>query len=213
MKFEKLPLKHGYANQIVTIDLNTGVMETPRLDPQVRDYFIGGRALGLHLLHKNITTQTSPYDAENPLIFSPGPLGGIPQFPGTSKCMAISLSPLTGIPGVSNFGGHFGAFLKYAGFDALQITGKSATGVMIFINLVEAAAADHVFELEKSISDRFIEAGYDRKDIVFLTTGIGAANTTYGCINSHYFDPTKPMDGGKGLFRTKQAGRTGLGPS
>jgi aldehyde:ferredoxin oxidoreductase len=36
--------------------------------------------------------------------------------------MAISLSPLTHIPGVSNFGGHFGAYLKYAGFDALEIT-------------------------------------------------------------------------------------------
>ena len=39
--------------------------------------------------------------------------------------MAISLSPLTHIPGVSNFGGHFGAYLKYAGFDALEITGKA----------------------------------------------------------------------------------------
>ena len=44
-----------------------------------------------------------------------------------------------------------------------------------------------------------------------MSTGIGAANTTYGCINSHYYDVTKPVDGGKGLFRTKQAGRTGIG--
>jgi aldehyde:ferredoxin oxidoreductase len=218
MKYTKSALKNGYANQIITIDLNTGVIETPGLDPQMRDYFIGGRSLGLYLLHKRITSQTTPYDPENPLIFSPGPLGGIPQFPGTSKCMAVSLSPLTGIPGVSNFGGHFGAYLKYAGFDALKITGKSATGVMIVIDgflqeitVTETAVTDQVFDMEKSIADRFIQAGYDRKDIVFLTTGIGAANTTYGCINSHYFDPTKPTDGGKGLFRTKQAGRTGLG--
>lgn len=218
MKYTKSSLKHGYANQIIRIDLGSGDIGACGLDPQVRDYFTGGRALGLYLLHKSITSRTSPYDGENPLIFSPGPLGGIPQFPGTSKCMAVSLSPLTDIPGVSNFGGHFGAFLKYAGFDALQITGKSAMGVMIIINglqqeitLVEAAATDHVFDMEKSIAGLFIGAGYDRKDIVFLTTGVGAANTTYGCINSHYFDPTKPMDGEKGLFRTKQAGRTGLG--
>jgi aldehyde:ferredoxin oxidoreductase len=218
MKFVKSPLKHGYANQIITIDLGSGVIETPELNAQMRDYFIGGRSLGLYFLHNRITSQTTPYDPENPLIFSPGPLGGIPQFPGTSKCMAVSLSPLTGIPGVSNFGGHFGAYLKYAGFDALEITGKSATGVMIVIDgflqeitMTETAVTDQVFDMEKSIVDRFIQAGYDRKDIVFLTTGIGAANTTYGCINSHYFDPTKPTDGGKGLFRTKQAGRTGLG--
>ena len=47
--------------------------------------------------------------------------------------------------------------------------------------------------------------------MAFVTTGIGAASTTYGCINSHYYDPTKTADGQKGFFRTKQAGRTGLG--
>lgn len=218
MKYEKNPLKHGYANQIIKIDLGSGAIETPGLDPQIRDFFIGGRALGLYLLHKRITPRTAPHDPGNPLIFSPGPLGGIPQFPGTSKCMAISLSPLTGIPGVSNFGGHFGPYLKYAGFDAMEITGKSAKGCMIVIDgfrheitVTETAATDQVFDMEKSLIERFVRAGHDRKDIVFLTTGVGAAHTTYGCINSHYFDPTKPVDGTKGLFRTKQAGRTGLG--
>ncbi|MBA4396712.1 MAG: hypothetical protein C0394_04930 [Syntrophus sp. (in: bacteria)] len=218
MKFTKSPLIHGYANQFITIDLHTGAIATPGLDPQIRDYFTGGRALGLYLLHKRITSRTTPRDPENPLIFSPGPLGGIPQFPGTSKCMAISLSPLTGIPGASNFGGHFGAYLKYAGFDALEITGKSAAGCMIVIDgfrqeitVTEMAAADQVFDLEKRLADRFTEAGHDKKDIVFLTTGVGAAHTTYGCINSHYYDATKPVDGTKGIFRTKQAGRTGLG--
>ena len=218
MKFKKSPLVHGYANRILTIHLGTHTILTPELDPQVRDYFTGGRALGLYLLHKNITTQTTPDAPENPLIFSPGPLGGIPQFPGTSKCMAISLSPLTGIPGVSNFGGHFGAYLKYVGFDALEITGKSEKDIMIVIDgfredisVMDAPSIDQVFDLEKDITDRFIQAGYDRKNIVFLTTGIGGANTTYGCINSHYFDPTKSMNGIRGFFRTKQAGRTGLG--
>jgi aldehyde:ferredoxin oxidoreductase len=218
MKFKKSPLVHGYANRILTIHLGTHTILTPELDPQVRDYFTGGRALGLYLLHKNITTQTTPDAPENPLIFSAGPLGGIPQFPGTSKCMAISLSPLTGIPGVSNFGGHFGAYLKYVGFDALKITGKSEKDIMIVIDgfredisVMDAPSIDQVFDLEKDITDRFIQAGYDRKNIVFVTTGIGAANTTYGCINSHYFDPTKSMNEIRGFFRTKQAGRTGLG--
>jgi aldehyde:ferredoxin oxidoreductase len=203
---------------MITIDLGTRAIATPALAPQVRDYFLGGRALGLYLLHTHITPRTTPRDPENPLIFSPGPLAGIPQFPGTSKCMAVSLSPLTGIPGVSNFGGHFGAYLKYAGFDALEITGKSATDIMIVIDgfrreisIVEAPLHDEVFEMEKAIAERFIREGRDRKEIVFLTTGIGASHTTYGCINSHYFDPTKHVDGTKGLFRTKQAGRTGLG--
>jgi aldehyde:ferredoxin oxidoreductase len=87
-------------------------MRISDIDPKIREYFIGGRALGLYLLHQGIQPGTTAFDSGNPLIFAPGPLGGIPQFPGTSKCMAVSLSPLTGIPGVSNFGGHFGAYLK-----------------------------------------------------------------------------------------------------
>jgi aldehyde:ferredoxin oxidoreductase len=218
MKYSKNGLEHGYSNQILTIDVGSRDIRVDKLDQKVRDFFIGGRGLGLYLLHRRVTAGTSAYDAENPLIFSPGPLGGIPQFPGTSKCMAVSLSPITGLPGVSNFGGHFGAYLKYAGFDALEITGQAAAEMMIVIDgfkgeivLKTAPDFDRVFDLEKAVVDEFTGQGYGKKDIVFISTGLGAANTTFGCINSHYYDPTKPVDGSRGLFRTKQAGRTGLG--
>ena len=125
MNYTREKLRHGYANQILTIDVTSRSIATPALDPEVKKYFLGGRGLGLYLLHQAITAKTQASDPENPLILANGPLGGIPQFPGTAKAMAISLSPLTGIAGVSNFGGYFGAFLKYAGFDALQITGRA----------------------------------------------------------------------------------------
>ena len=218
MDYVRKPLQRGYANTILTIDLETGEMAAPELDRGVRDFFIGGRSLGLYLLHSSITAETSPYDPDNPLIIANGPLGGIPQFPGTAKAMAISLSPLTGIPGVSNFGGYFGAFLKYAGFDALRITGKADKDVMIVIDglrstvtLRETPFDDEAFDLERDIVEQFVAEGCDKRHIAFMTTGIGAVNTTYGCINSHYYDVTKPVNGGRGLFRTKQAGRTGIG--
>jgi aldehyde:ferredoxin oxidoreductase len=218
MKYVKSPIRRGYANKILYINLTERSMATPDIDEKVRDYFLGGRSLGLYLLHKAITSHTKATDPENPLIIANGPLGGIPQFPGTAKAMAISLSPLTGIPGVSNFGGYFGAYLKYAGFDALQVVGRSDRKVLIVIDafkqeitIEEAPAEDEAFDLVRDIEKRFMEAGYEKKHIAFLSTGIGAANTTYGCINSHYYDVTKPVQGGKGMFRTKQAGRTGIG--
>ena len=218
MEYTHRTLHHGYANQILHVDLTAETIAVSPLDPQIRDFFIGGRGLGLCLLHEKITSQTGAYDPENPLIFSPGPLGGIPQFPGTSKCMAVSLSPLTRIPGVSNFGGYFGAYLKYSGFDALTITGIARESVMIVIDgfkqeisITSAEIADQVFDLEKSVVDHFLREGHEKKEITFLTTGVGAATTVFGCINSHYYDATKPVDGAKGLFRTKQAGRTGIG--
>lgn len=219
MNYSTTKLQNGYANQILTVDVTGRTSAAPALDPKVRDFFVGGRGLGLYLLHQATAAGTKPTDPANPLIIANGPLGGIPQFPGTAKAMAVSLSPLTGIPGVSNFGGYFGAFLKYAGFDALQVTGKADADVMIVVNafthevtVEDAPADDEAFDLERHIEERFLAAGYQRRHLAFLTTGIGAANTTYGCINSHYFDMTKPaQDGSKGVWRTKQAGRTGLG--
>jgi aldehyde:ferredoxin oxidoreductase len=224
MNYSTTKLRHGYSNQILTVDVSSRTCATPALDPKVRDFFLGGRGLGLYLLHQAISAQTKATDAENPLIIANGPLGGIPQFPGTAKAMAVSLSPLTGIAGVSNFGGYFGAFLKYAGFDALQVTGKADRDVMIVVNafthevtIEEAPSDDEAFDLERDIAGRFLAAGYNRRNLAFLTTGIGAANTTYGCINSHYFDVTKPAkDGTKGVWRTTvkipTARRTGKRP-
>jgi len=205
-------------NKILNVDVTSKSCVISDLDPKIRDYFMGGRSLGLYLLHKAITSRIKATDPENPLILANGPLGGIPQFPGTAKAMAISLSPLTGIPGVSNFGGYFGAYLKYAGFDALQVTGKSDTQVLIVINgfknmvtIEEAPADDEAFDLERDIAERFTAQGYEKKHIAFMSTGIGATHTTFGCINSHYYDVTKPAHGGRGIFRVKQAGRTGIG--
>jgi aldehyde:ferredoxin oxidoreductase len=218
MKYTNAKLEHGYANKILAIDVGSGAIVAEELDPEIRDYFIGGRSLGLYLLHQAIAPQTRANDPENPLIFANGPLGGIPQFPGTAKAMAISLSPLTGIPGVSNFGGYFGAYLKYAGFDALKVTGKAGQETIIVIDgfrqevLLELSPEyEEVFDLERAIAERFMAAGYEKRHIAFMSTGIGADNTVFGCINSHYYDVTKPTPEGHGIFRTKQAGRTGLG--
>ena len=174
MDFTRGPIQRGYTNKILSIDLSSGSINAPELDAQVRDYFLGGRSLGLYLLHKAITSHTKASDPENPLIIANGPLGGIPQFPGTAKAMAVSLSPLTGIPGVSNFGGHFGAYLKYAGFDALQVSGKAARDVIIVIDgykgkitLEEAPSDDESFNLEREIVELFTAAGYDKRHIAF----------------------------------------------
>jgi len=218
MKYSNGSIQRGYTNQLLSIDLTSGSMNVSGIDERTRDYFLGGRSLALYLLSRAVSRDTKATDPENPLILANGPLGGIPLFPGTAKAMAVSLSPLTGIAGVSNFGGYFGAFLKYAGFDAIQVTGRADRFVMIVVNsfngevtIEDAPADEETFDLERDIVARFSDLGYKKQQIAFMSTGIGAANTTYGCINSHYYDMTKPVDGGKGLFRTKQAGRTGIG--
>ncbi len=74
MNYSRLKLTRGYANKTLSVDLSNGVINADELEPQVRDYFVGGRALALYLLYKRLTPNISPFDPENPLVFSPGPL-------------------------------------------------------------------------------------------------------------------------------------------
>ncbi len=46
----------------------------------------------------------------------------------------VSKSPLTGIWAESHFGGHFGPELKYAGFDALVVSGRSPRPVYLWVH-------------------------------------------------------------------------------
>ena len=48
MKYENKGLNHGYTNRILTIDLDNGTINVPVLDSEVRDFFTGGRGLGLY---------------------------------------------------------------------------------------------------------------------------------------------------------------------
>ena len=62
MKYEQKKLERGYANRILTIDLGQGRVEETAVDPAVREYFLGGRALGLYLLHRGIDAGDTPTD-------------------------------------------------------------------------------------------------------------------------------------------------------
>jgi hypothetical protein len=44
------------------------------------------------------------------------------------------LSPLTKVPIDSNVGGYFGPYLKFGGWDALEIQGKAEVETIVFID-------------------------------------------------------------------------------
>lgn len=54
MKYTHRKLHHGYANQILHVDLTAETIAVSVLDPEIRDFFIGGRGLGLYLLHEKL---------------------------------------------------------------------------------------------------------------------------------------------------------------
>lgn len=85
--------------------------------------YLGGRGLGVKMLSELSDPDIEPLDAENPLIFTSGPLSGLA--PMASGAVLTSKSPLTGTIFSWNMTGSFGKELKEAGIDALVINGKA----------------------------------------------------------------------------------------
>jgi len=77
-----------------------------------------------------------PYDAESPLFFMTGALVCTPA-PSAGRVTICGLSPQA-YPHEwytrSNVGGHWGAELKYAGYDGLIVTGRASRPVILYID-------------------------------------------------------------------------------
>ena len=117
---------------IATIDLTrhtVTVAPTPEAD---LDRFLGGRGLGLSLLWEHVHGPIDPLGPDNPLIFTVGPFTGT-SWPAGARGHATFHSPLTGIYGYANSGGHFWAALAHCGFDALVVLGQAAEPVLLDI--------------------------------------------------------------------------------
>ena len=85
---------------------------------------LGGTGTAMRLLGEMVRDDLDPLDPAQPIIFAIGPLTTI--FPVVTKAVATFRSPLTGEYGESHAGGQFSSALRYAGYDALVITGASS---------------------------------------------------------------------------------------
>jgi len=150
-------LKGGYAGKVLDVDLASAKIRKISIEEFFDlERFIGGKGLGALILWKQLKPKIDPFAPENILTFITGPLTGT-LCPGSRMCI-VTKSPLTGTFCDSHVGGHFGAELKYAGYDAVVIRGKSENPVYLLIvdGDVDIQSAEHlwgsdVFETEERI--------------------------------------------------------------
>ncbi len=207
-----LPEK-GYNNRTLRIDLTTLSITEEPVDEKMKEIFIGGRGFGLWRLWNSVKPQTTWRSPENTIIISPGPVGGNTQYPGSGKSLVVTLSPLTDIPIDSNVGGYYGPLLKFSGFDAIEITGKAKTDVIIVVDgqkgmiTIEEAPLEEVnshVAAEQFIHE-YASDEADMRNVSTVTTGRGGDNCRIGCLNFSWFDMRRKA------ARLKQAGRGGIG--
>ncbi len=124
--------KGGYTGKLLRIDLSSQTATTEDLPEQIAADFIGGAGFGIKYLFEEVPATTDPLGPENKLIFASGPLTGT-NVPCTSRMAVTAKSPLTGAVGMALSGGHFPAELKFAGYDALIVEGKSEAPTILVI--------------------------------------------------------------------------------
>jgi len=122
----------GYAGKWLYVNLTTGTVESRAYDRTMAERYLGGNGFGARLLWEEVGPDVHPLAPESLLIFSTGPLCGT-LVPNPSRMEVIAKSPLTGIYGDSNTGGFLGPELKFAGWDAVAITGRSDHPVYLAI--------------------------------------------------------------------------------
>ena len=132
--YELRPVERGYASRTLYINLNDNTIREKPVTQQMKDLFTGGRGFALKLLWDAVMPETRWNDPQNELVIANGPICGITAYPGSGKATVVTLSPLTENVIDSNVGGYFAPFLKFSGFDALEIQGKAAEDVIIFID-------------------------------------------------------------------------------
>ena len=115
-----------------TVNLTTGEITRQPTAPELQRKFLGGRGLGAAYLYRLVPPEVQPFDADNCLIFTSGPLNGTP-WPTSSRYHVTFKSPATGAYGYANSGGHFGPELSRAGYDAIIVTGKAPAPVYLEI--------------------------------------------------------------------------------
>lgn len=123
----------GYAGKILNVDLSRrSVTEVPTAD--YADGFLGGRGIAARIYWDGAVSEVKAFDPENQLLFVTGPLAGFPGLAG-SRWEICGKSPATNPESFShaNLGGSWGAHLKFAGYDAIVIRGKSDKPVYLLI--------------------------------------------------------------------------------
>ena len=213
LSFEKKPVVRGYANRTLYINLSDHSIQIKPVTQQMKDLFTGGRGFCLWLLWNAVNDNTRWDDPENELVIAGGPIGGITAYPGTGKCTAVTISPLTKSIIDSNGGGYFGPYLKFAGFDALEVQGIADREVVIFIDGVSGVVRIEDAPLEPMdthllnpiLFDLYAEDERGKRNLSSVTAGSAAEYVPMCGLNISYYDPRRKE------IRIKQAARGGAG--
>jgi aldehyde:ferredoxin oxidoreductase len=148
------------------------------------DTFLGGIGLGQALIFEEIPVGCRALDPQNVVVLSAGPLVGTAA-PAACRLSISAMNAVTGGVNFSNTGGHFAPELKYAGYDAAVIRGRSEQPVYLEIvdDLVRVADATQLWGKTTGETEDAIRGKMGDRRARVLCIGPGGENqTAAGCV-------------------------------
>ena len=177
-------MPNGYHGKILHVNLTDRTLATEEPPEAFYRMYMGGSALNLHYLLKEMAPGVDPLGPDNILGLSVGVATGAP-ISGQSRMTANAKSPLTGAIGDSQCGGFWPAELKFAGFDAIIVRGKASSPVYLWVHngKAEIRDASHLWgkvtgDVEKTIRE---ELG-DQKIEVMQIGPAGEKLVRFACL-------------------------------
>ena len=213
--YKKGQVTKGYADRTLYVNLDSGKITEKPVTDEMKKLFTGGRGFGLKLIWDSCKPSTRWDSSENELLITTGPLCGTTQYAGSGKSLCLSVSPATNILCDCNVGGFFGPYLKFAGFDALEIQGKAQEDVIVVIDGEKGTVSIETAPLEETDTHLLAEqltwmyasenTDKSRQKVSVVSSGHAAEHSYWGCLNFSFYDIRRKVP------RIKQAGRGGLG--
>ena len=146
--------------------------------------YLGGGGLSSYYLLRELTPGIDPLSADNILIFASNVISGAP-IAGMTRFTVAAKSPLTGAYGEAEAGGFWGPELKFAGFDAVIITGKAKKPSFLWINdgKAEIRSAEKIWGMETGPAQEIIREELREKMARVALIGQGGENLVrYACV-------------------------------
>jgi aldehyde:ferredoxin oxidoreductase len=124
----------GWSGKLLRVDLSAGETSTVETQAYARD-FVGGVGIASRIAWEELTPSIGPFEPENRLYFMAGPLTGtLASGAGRVEILGVAPQQHPSIFSRSGMGGHWGAELKYAGYDGVIVQGKAQTPVYLWVH-------------------------------------------------------------------------------
>jgi aldehyde:ferredoxin oxidoreductase len=121
----------GYAGKIARVDLTRGTVDAIQTPEEVLRKHLGGSSLGSYYMVKEglLDPAIKPFDPENMVQFLIGPVTGLGP---NARSTIVTKSPYNFIT-ITLSGGYASSYLKFAGWDGIQVVGKAAKPVYLAV--------------------------------------------------------------------------------